>query len=74
MLTAVEKFYGEVVQHIKPWAAAPPKVKDGEPAAPDELIPEDEILAGGGNSHDEDSDRGLAIGSLATAFRSASAT
>jgi len=32
VLTAVDRFYAEVVQHIKPWAQAPPKVKDDEPA------------------------------------------
>jgi hypothetical protein len=30
VLTAVDAFYAEVVQHIKPWAPAPPKVKDDE--------------------------------------------
>jgi hypothetical protein len=30
VLGAVDTFYAEVVQHIKPWAPAPPKVKDGE--------------------------------------------
>ena len=57
VLTAVEKFYSEVVQHIKPWAPAPPKVKEGEAAIPDELVSEDEILAGRGNGHDEGPDR-----------------
>jgi hypothetical protein len=59
VLTAVDKFYSEVVQHIKPWAPAPPKVKESEPVTSDELIPEDEILAGGGNGLDEDSTREL---------------
>jgi hypothetical protein len=59
VLTAVDKFYSEVVQHIKPWAPAPPKVKESEPVTSDELIPEDEILAGGGNGPDEDSTREL---------------
>jgi hypothetical protein len=69
VLTAVDKFYGEVVQHIKPWVAAPPKVKESEAVTPDELIPEKDILAGGGNSHDEDSDRKLVTDSLATASK-----
>jgi hypothetical protein len=30
VLAAVDAFYAEVVQHIKPWAPAPPKVKDDE--------------------------------------------
>jgi hypothetical protein len=67
VLTAVEKFYSEIVQHIKPWAPAPPKVKEAEAAIPDELISEDEILAGGGNGYDEDSDRRMATDPLATA-------
>jgi hypothetical protein len=46
VLTAVDKFYGGVVQHIKPWAPAPPKVRDDEDAAPDEPISAAEILAG----------------------------
>ena len=33
VLAAVDTFYAEVVQHIKPWAPAPPKVKDDEAAA-----------------------------------------
>jgi hypothetical protein len=33
---------------------------------PDELIPEDDILAGGGNIRGEDSDRKLVTDSLAT--------
>lgn len=41
VLAAVEKFYTDVVQHIKPWAAAPPRVKDTEPASPGELVPHD---------------------------------
>ncbi len=41
VLAAVEKFYTDVVQHIKPWAAAPPRVKDTEPSPPEELVPRD---------------------------------
>jgi len=66
VLTAVEKFYSEVVQQIKPWAPAPPKLKEGETVIADEPIAEDEILAGSGNGHDEDSDRGLITVSLDT--------
>ena len=33
VLAAVDAFYAEVVQHIKPWAPAPPKVKDDETAS-----------------------------------------
>ena len=69
VLTAVEKFYSEVVQHIKPWAPAPPKVKEGEAAIPDELVSEDEILAGRGNGHDEGPDRNPVTDPLAAATR-----
>jgi hypothetical protein len=66
VLTTVDKFYSEIVQNIKPWAPAPPKVKEGEAGTDDELISEDDILAGrdGGN---EDPGRNLVTGSLATA-------
>ena len=56
VLTTVDKFYSEVVQHIKPWAPAPPRIRESEAAAPDELITEDEILAGGGNRSSENPD------------------
>jgi hypothetical protein len=53
VLTAVDKFYSEVVQHIKPWAPAPPRIRESEAAATDDLLTEDEILAGGeGRSSD----------------------
>ena len=47
----------------------PPKIKESEAVTPDELIPENNILAGGGNGHDEDSDRKLVTDSLATASK-----
>jgi hypothetical protein len=37
VLTAVEKFYTDVVMHLKTWAPAPPKVRDDDAAAPDPL-------------------------------------
>jgi hypothetical protein len=39
VLTAVENFYTDVVQHIKPWNPAPPKVREGEPPLTDEPVP-----------------------------------
>jgi len=30
VLETLDAFYGEVVQHIKPWAAAPPKLREAE--------------------------------------------
>lgn len=40
VLGAVDKFYVDVVQHIKPWAAAPPRAREDEAtAAPEESAP-----------------------------------
>jgi hypothetical protein len=39
VLTAVENFYSDVVQHIKPWNPAPPKIREGEPPLSDEPVP-----------------------------------
>ena len=39
LLMAVETFYTDVVQHIKPWNPAPPKVREGEPPLSDEPVP-----------------------------------
>jgi len=36
VLAAVERFYTEVVQHLKPWTPAPPKVRDDEPTSVDD--------------------------------------
>ena len=36
VLAAVEKFYTDVVQHLKSWAPAPPKVRDDEIAGPED--------------------------------------
>ena len=44
VLEAVEKFYADVVQHIKPWAAVPPKVREDEAA--DGPATQDDALAG----------------------------
>jgi hypothetical protein len=35
---AIDRFYAEVVQHIKPWTQAPPKVKDDEPSPADQPV------------------------------------
>lgn len=40
VLAAVGKFYTDVVQHIKPWAPAPPKVRESEPPTPDAPVPD----------------------------------
>ena len=65
MLTAVDKFYSEVVQHIKPWAPAPPKIRDNETAVPDEPISSDDILRGDDDGHREEPDRALVTGTPA---------
>ena len=57
VLTAVDRFYGEVVQHIKPWTPTPPKVRDNEAAAPDEPIPGDDLLGGDSSHSHEGSNR-----------------
>jgi hypothetical protein len=62
VLTAVDKFYSDVVQHIKPWAPAPPKIRDNETTTPDEPISSEDILAGEDSGHPEDSDRVLVTG------------
>lgn len=43
VLDTLDTFYGEVVQHIKPWAAAPPKLREADRTAdvPDELVSTD---------------------------------
>jgi hypothetical protein len=38
VLTAVDKFYTEVVQHIKSWSPAPPKIRDSEAVVEDSPI------------------------------------
>jgi hypothetical protein len=34
VLAAIDRFYAEAVQNIKPWAAAPPKPREDETAPP----------------------------------------
>lgn len=43
VLDTLDTFYGEVVQHIKPWAAAPPKLREADRTedVPDELVSTD---------------------------------
>ena len=56
-LTAVDKSYSEVVQHIKPWAPAPPRVRDNETPAPDEPLPGDDLVEGDGDRLRDGPDR-----------------
>ena len=53
VLSAVDKFYSGVVQHIKPWRPAPPRVRDNEGTAPDEPVSAAEILAGEDHRSDD---------------------
>jgi hypothetical protein len=46
VLEAVDKFYADVVQRIKPWALAPPKVREDEAAPPDGPATQDDAPAG----------------------------
>jgi hypothetical protein len=43
VLDTLDTFYGEVVQHIKPWAAAPPKLREADRTenVPTELVSTD---------------------------------
>jgi hypothetical protein len=45
VLEAVDRFYADVVQRIKPWAPVPPKVKEDEGAAPGGPAAQDVVLA-----------------------------
>jgi len=36
VLDLVDTFYGDVVQHLKAWAAVPPKMRDAVPPVPAE--------------------------------------
>jgi len=51
VLTAVENFYTDVVQNIKPWSEAPPKVREGEPPLTDEPVPGEAASQGPENTH-----------------------
>jgi hypothetical protein len=51
VLTAVENFYTDVVQNIKPWKEAPPKVREGEPPLTDEPVPGEAASQGPDDTH-----------------------
>jgi hypothetical protein len=69
VLTAVDRFYTEVVQQIKPWAPAPPRIRDIDPAALDETMTSEEILAGEDIRDPGGADRILVDESLAPALQ-----
>ena len=54
VIAAVDRFYTDVVQHIKAWAPAPPKIQDVEPSERDGPIPGEDLPLGtnGSASHD----------------------
>jgi hypothetical protein len=70
VLTAVDKFYSEVVQHVKPWTPAPPKIRDGESSEPDEPMSTEDIVAADGNRQTESAGTLQVEGAFATASRS----
>lgn len=39
LLELLDTFYGDVVQHLKPWAASPPRLREAEPEADDSEPP-----------------------------------
>jgi hypothetical protein len=39
VVSTIDRFYAEVVQHLKPWTQAPPKVKDDEPSLAEQIAP-----------------------------------
>lgn len=45
VVNAVDHFYAEVVQHIKPWAPAPPKIRDDEPSPAENAGAPDMVLS-----------------------------
>jgi hypothetical protein len=45
VVNAIDRFYADVVQHIKPWTQAPPKVKDDEPPQADQVVAADMAMA-----------------------------
>jgi hypothetical protein len=54
---ALDRFYKEVVQHVKPWAPTPPKIRDNETAASDEPIQADGNLIGEVTLVEKDADQ-----------------
>jgi hypothetical protein len=51
VLAAAENFYTDVVQHIKPWNPAPPKLREGEPPLTDEPVPGEAACQGPDDMH-----------------------
>ena len=60
MLDLVDDFYGEVVQHMKTWSAAPPRMReiDPEPIAPPALSSTSLSSQDGAASLEEDCSQG----------------
>jgi hypothetical protein len=56
VVSTIDRFYAEVVQHIKPWTQAPPKIKDDEPSPADQIAAADTAATG---THDIEIGNGL---------------
>jgi hypothetical protein len=50
VLEAVDKFYVDIVQRIKPWAPAPPKVREEEAAEPDRSAAQEKAAVPSGDA------------------------
>ena len=61
VVSAIDRFYAEVVQHIKPWTQAPPKVRDDEPSPADAATVAAETWSwdSGAGAHDIEIGNGL---------------
>jgi hypothetical protein len=57
VLTAIDAFYGEVLGSLRPWSAAPPKLRPSHPLPPDidETVPP-RLVSGDYSSQDEQTD------------------
>jgi hypothetical protein len=60
VLSAVDRFYGEVVQQLKPWAPAPPRIRDEE-SDPDGPMAVDEIMGAAVPGTADERDLALAL-------------
>jgi len=51
VIIAVNRFYTEIVQHIKPWAPAPPKIRDSEPTEQNGPLSGEDVPVPANGSH-----------------------
>ena len=64
VIAAVDKFYTEVVQHIKPWASAPPKIHGNEGSVQEGPIPGEDVPVGNTDCFSEDLTQASVSGTL----------